>query len=71
MPQAEYEVWGLRSKATMSNSDRRRRACDAALMPAASPPMTTSRSFAMILLTSNVDDDRCDVHYMKRRFRDY
>src|SRR5215471_15377055 len=46
MPHAEYEVYGPRSKATISRSSgcRRRRARDAAVMPAASPPMTTSRS---------------------------
>src|SRR5690625_3499376 len=48
IPQAEYDVHGPRSSATISMS---RPACpavrcawDAALIPAASPPMTTSRS---------------------------
>lgn len=46
MPQAEYEEKWPRSKATMLSSSGpfSLRACDAADMPAASPPMTTSRS---------------------------
>src|SRR5262249_18128116 len=46
IPHAEYDVYGPRSKATISSSSgsRRRRAREAAVMPAASPPMTTSRS---------------------------
>src|SRR5947199_44040 len=46
MPHAEYDVYGPRSKATISRSSgsRRRRARAAAVIPAASPPMTTSRS---------------------------
>src|SRR5512135_2244409 len=46
MPQAEYDVKPPRSNATISRSSgpRRRRACDAALIPAASAPMTTIRS---------------------------
>src|SRR5262245_53399000 len=50
MPHAEYEVYGPRSKATISRSSgaRRLRARDAAVMPAASPPMTTSRSVTRV-----------------------
>src|SRR4051794_21820033 len=46
MPQAEYEVLRPRSNATISRSSdfRRRRACEAADIPAASPPTMTSRS---------------------------
>src|SRR5688572_22678879 len=46
MPQAENETSGPCSRTTMSSSLAvlRRRAWAAALMPAASPPMTTSRS---------------------------
>src|SRR4051794_2674550 len=43
MPQAEYEVARPRSNMTTSRSGRRFLACDAALPPAASPPMTTTR----------------------------
>ena len=43
MPQAEYDVARPRSNMTTSRSGRRLRACDAALPPAASPPMTTTR----------------------------
>ena len=45
MPHAEYDVKWPRSKATISRSprSRRRRAWDAAAIPAASPPMTISR----------------------------
>jgi hypothetical protein len=42
MPQAEYEVWRPRSKTVMSVSGCSLRTCDAALMPAASPPITMS-----------------------------
>ena len=45
MPQAEYEAWWPRSSATTSRSSPRSRlACDAAVIPAASPPTTTTRS---------------------------
>src|SRR4051812_14615581 len=45
MPQEEYEVKWPRSNATMrrSSGPRRRRACEAADMPAPFAPMTTSR----------------------------
>ncbi|GAA3933813.1 hypothetical protein GCM10022244_47870 [Streptomyces gulbargensis] len=46
IPHAEYEENRPRSNATISNSPARLslRACEAADIPAASPPMTTSRS---------------------------
>src|SRR3954453_9439081 len=44
MPQAEYDVYGPRSKATISSPSSRRRALVAALIPAASPPTMASRS---------------------------
>lgn len=49
MPQAEYEVKWPRSNTTISRSSGPfiLRACDAADIPAASPPMTTSRSAAI------------------------
>ena len=43
-------MWGLLSKTTISRSGRRRLAWDAALIPAASPPIITKRSFAMVYL---------------------
>src|SRR4051812_28779855 len=43
MPHAEYDVARPRSNMTTSRSGRRFLACDAALPPAASPPMTTTR----------------------------
>src|ERR687885_794176 len=43
MPQAEYDVARPRSNITTSRSGRRFLACDAALPPAASPPITTRR----------------------------
>jgi hypothetical protein len=42
MPQAENDVWGPRSKTVMSVSGCSLRTSDAALMPAASPPITMS-----------------------------
>jgi hypothetical protein len=59
MPQAEYEVWGPRSKTTMSNSGRRRFACEAALIPAASPPMTTNLALPMLFLLDAFDAGPC------------
>ena len=43
MPHAEYDVTRPRSNITMSRSGRALAACDAALPPAASPPITTRR----------------------------
>src|SRR5919199_3555461 len=43
MPHAEYDVARPRSNITTSRSGHRFFACDAALPPAASPPITTTR----------------------------
>jgi hypothetical protein len=42
MPHAENDVWGPRSKTVMSVSGCSLRTSDAALIPAASPPITMS-----------------------------
>src|SRR5918994_4838085 len=48
MPHAEYDVYGPRSKATTSRSGSRRFAAEAALRPAASPPMIARRMRATV-----------------------
>src|SRR5688500_6056320 len=48
MPQAEKDVYGPRSKATTSSRLSRRLAAEAALMPAASPPMIARRMEATV-----------------------
>ncbi|GHB81186.1 hypothetical protein GCM10010347_59990 [Streptomyces cirratus] len=50
MPHAEYEVKCPRSKAVIASSSGpfNRRAWEAAAIPAASPPTTTSRSAAIV-----------------------
>jgi hypothetical protein len=50
MPQAEYEVWMPLSKTTISRCGSSLRTKEAQLIPAASPPMITSRDISALLV---------------------